>query len=158
MSWTFVISIFLLLFVIIICITGERKITGSRRLSNYMSRPVDIEQLIAMDIPPNGRTIRAPNVGPSIIAQLHRRNINNANRSCFVLDIPEWAAVEGTDEEGVPDDPEHTCKICMVNKIKTVLIPCYHAATCISCTNRLSQDRKCPMCRETIQLAKRFYL
>ena len=41
-----------------------------------------------------------------------------------------------------------TCKICLDNKIDTVLSPCAHAVVCLGCRNQISI---CPICRQWIQ-------
>ncbi len=59
----------------------------------------------------------------------------------------------GKDEKLSEDEnlDSNTCKICMENKIKCVIIPCGHTATCIECSNTLKKkDSLCPICRGKI--------
>ena len=42
---------------------------------------------------------------------------------------------------------ENECRVCMVNRKNTVLIPCGHCL-CSNCVKRVT---KCPMCRATIR-------
>jgi len=45
------------------------------------------------------------------------------------------------------NDEKDVCKICFVNDINCVIIPCGHFANCLSCGKRL---RNCPICRQPI--------
>jgi len=55
---------------------------------------------------------------------------------------------DSKDEEYLEEDPEELrCVICMVNKRKTIILPCQHSHVCIKCVKRLD---KCPVCRENI--------
>jgi len=60
----------------------------------------------------------------------------------------ECKHIEEHDEERkqpAGDDAEKDiCKICFVNSINCVVIPCGHFANCLDCGKRL---KKCPICR-----------
>ena len=49
------------------------------------------------------------------------------------------------------------CKVCLVNKIVCVNLPCMHAVVCISCAKQLKTD-ECIVCRSRVQEMKRFYI
>ncbi len=60
-----------------------------------------------------------------------------------------------------------TCKICMDNKIDTVLVPCGHACACSKCCVNIEtkgtgairgEPLKCPMCRKSVIFAQPFHL
>ncbi|XP_078340928.1 uncharacterized protein LOC111106726 isoform X2 [Crassostrea virginica] len=40
------------------------------------------------------------------------------------------------------------CKVCLVEEVQVLFLPCRHLVTCEKCANRLGQ---CPLCRENIQ-------
>jgi hypothetical protein len=42
-----------------------------------------------------------------------------------------------------------TCKICLVNKIQLVLLPCGHLCSCRDCAVGIKTE--CPICKTTIQ-------
>ena len=45
------------------------------------------------------------------------------------------------------------CKICMVNPVQIVLLPCGHLAVCSDCAKRMNiekGDKPCPICRNTV--------
>ncbi|RZF33292.1 hypothetical protein LSTR_LSTR007637 [Laodelphax striatellus] len=48
-----------------------------------------------------------------------------------------------------------TCRICMDANIDTVFLPCSHVICCWKCAERC---QTCPLCRATIDTAKRIYL
>jgi len=88
-------------------------------------------------------------------------NTSDSDR-CYI----NWIHVEGDDEE-LPADENETCdeldgslrcKICFTNKISTVFLPCFHAAVCISCANRLEATKVCPICRNRIDTPRRLFL
>lgn len=39
------------------------------------------------------------------------------------------------------------CKVCMVEKVNIVFLPCGHIVTCAECAPAM---RKCPMCRKMV--------
>ena len=48
------------------------------------------------------------------------------------------------------EQQDDTCKICFVNAIDAVILPCGHFSICVECGQRLqakSQAPKCPICR-----------
>ena len=93
----------------------------------------------------------------------HPSNMRNNGSTTNRLDdntvFMNWVDVAGDDEE-LPDDEnnDNACKVCFSNKINTVLIPCFHAAVCSSCANRLRETRKCPICRNRINTPRRIFL
>ena len=40
------------------------------------------------------------------------------------------------------------CKVCLVEEVQVLFLPCRHLVTCEKCAHRLHQ---CPMCRKNIQ-------
>lgn len=98
---------------------------------------------------------------PGRIATDTPRNTSDSDR-CYI----NWRHVEGDDEElpanenGTGDEREESlqCKICFTNKINTVFLPCFHAAVCISCANRLEATKVCPICRNRIDTPRRLFL
>jgi len=54
------------------------------------------------------------------------------------------AEVEGGVEEQDEDEEKDICKICFVNTINCIAIPCGHFSNCLDCGRRLT---KCPICR-----------
>ena len=94
---------------------------------------------------------------------------NDSRQSYRADSVPcytNWRNVEGDDELLDPDENETReeineslqCKICFTNKINTVFLPCFHAAVCISCANRLQETRVCPICRNPIDTPRRIFL
>ena len=50
------------------------------------------------------------------------------------------------------------CAICMDNKKNTVFYPCGHLCCCENCWEELKRSTKrCPICRNNIQSAKKAY-
>ncbi len=99
------------------------------------------------------------------LGQRRTTNINNDNNNvnrCYV----NWRNVEG-DDEAVPENENEDngeigtnlqCKVCFINKINTVFMPCFHAAVCIACANRLQETKVCPICRNRIDTPRRIFL
>ena len=52
-------------------------------------------------------------------------------------------------------DMNATCKICMVNAIENVWLPCRHAISCIGCSEKL---HKCALCKTPIYCKLQIYL
>jgi len=46
------------------------------------------------------------------------------------------------------------CKICLVEKFNTVIVPCMHVVACVKCSFSL---KSCPICRSTIQEIQKIY-
>ncbi|KAH3764018.1 hypothetical protein Pelo_4119 [Pelomyxa schiedti] len=51
-------------------------------------------------------------------------------------------------------DLQGLCKICMVNKLDTVFVPCGHRLCCVECSQRL---HTCALCRKEITLVVKTY-
>ena len=49
------------------------------------------------------------------------------------------------------DADKEICKVCLNNKINTVLVPCGHRCICEDCGKSLGASKKCPICRQKIQ-------
>lgn len=64
---------------------------------------------------------------------------------------PEMA-VKPNDE--TLDENSKECKICLVNELNTVFIPCGHIAACGKCASSL---KECPICRQIIKEVLRIY-
>jgi Zinc finger, C3HC4 type (RING finger) len=46
-----------------------------------------------------------------------------------------------------------TCKICLINKLRTINLKCGHSVFCFECSKRFilnNIQHKCPLCREDI--------
>lgn len=48
------------------------------------------------------------------------------------------------------DSDANVCRICLTNKINTVITSCGHACMCKECLSEYSQSQGCPMCRRPI--------
>ncbi len=84
------------------------------------------------------------------------QNNNPNTNTCYV----NWRNVEGDDEAISENENEDNlqCKVCFTNKINTVFMPCFHAAVCITCANRLQETKICPICRNRIHTPRRLFL
>ena len=51
-------------------------------------------------------------------------------------------------------DDEDMCKICFVERINAVILPCGHFVTCMQCGRHLG---KCPICRVMIQKVQQIF-
>ena len=51
-------------------------------------------------------------------------------------------------------DEEDLCKVCMENLIECVFVECGHMICCMTCSKSLKQ---CPLCRNVILKAIKFY-
>ena len=85
-------------------------------------------------------------------------NFNKINGVCSesIVKLPE----DGLDREydDVLDGKEiGACKVCLVNKIVCVNIPCMHAVACISCAKQLKTN-ECIVCRSKVKEIKRFFI
>ena len=53
------------------------------------------------------------------------------------------------------DSDANLCKVCMVNRINTVMVPCGHQCICSECAKTLNKE--CPICRKRVtQVVKTF--
>ena len=52
------------------------------------------------------------------------------------------------------------CSICLTEKVEVIIHPCSHVCVCRDCASVLMQntERKCPICRRTIQKTQNVYL
>lgn len=50
--------------------------------------------------------------------------------------------------------PEECCKICMAAPLECVLLECGHIAACTACAKQLAE---CPICRQYVVRAVRFF-
>ena len=88
---------------------------------------------------------------------------NNSGHTAFQLAAQNghWLVCQGLTEKNPQNDNLHlaldhilkqeetqTCKICMIEKISRVFIPCGHATSCEKCTNEINI---CPICRANIE-------
>ena len=56
---------------------------------------------------------------------------------------------------------QRVCLVCLVREPDTLIIPCRHAQTCYSCTERIANSdvhNKCPVCRGQIDQFLQIYL
>jgi hypothetical protein len=65
-----------------------------------------------------------------------------------------WKIIAGTDSEG---EEENSCKICLENEVKCIVMPCMHASMCILCVNKFKRNDPCPICRTPMTERSRFY-
>lgn len=59
------------------------------------------------------------------------------------------------ESDAVPGEKE--CVVCMTRSIKTLLLPCGHAALCVTCALQIGLT-VCPLCSTKIEEIKRIYL
>lgn len=91
----------------------------------------------------------------------HLSRIENPTCRPVVNLDPDWRILDDHDDEEISENESNShyvCKVCMTNKVNTVFMPCFHAAVCSSCANRLQNSRRCPICRSSIDTARRIYL
>ena len=65
------------------------------------------------------------------------------------MTVAEFTSMCASGEE----KPDDTCKICFVNPINSVILPCGHFSICVHCGQRLQAkdaSPKCPICRISI--------
>ncbi|KAI6656109.1 hypothetical protein LOD99_1442 [Oopsacas minuta] len=104
------------------------------------------QQLINGDITPNNylKTIT------------HQYKTQFARFKGFIESV-ENVDTENKEEDLIQDmsteQNSNTCRICLVNVPDTLIMPCRHAQTCFSCTERIvnSDNNNCPICREPIE-------
>lgn len=51
------------------------------------------------------------------------------------------------DKKNLYDDSIILCKICLTNRIDTIITPCYHACLCHDCWDKMPVPKRCPVCR-----------
>lgn len=51
---------------------------------------------------------------------------------------------------------QDTCKICFVNEINAVILPCGHFAICTICGQSL-KGKRCPICRKNIRRIQQIF-
>ncbi|KAI6648195.1 hypothetical protein LOD99_12004 [Oopsacas minuta] len=104
------------------------------------------QQLINGDITPNN----------------YLKTITHQYKSQFARFEGFIESVEDVDTENKEEDliqdvsteqNSNMCRICLVNVPDTLIMPCRHAQTCFSCTERIvnSDNNNCPICREPIE-------
>ena len=54
------------------------------------------------------------------------------------------------------DDDNETCKICCARPIDSVLVPCGHVISCMSCGERFDNG-PCPVCKQGVALVLKTY-
>jgi hypothetical protein len=102
--------------------------------------------------------------------QLTLVNFRNTNG---ITDDEHWSTVKRTGyskadfkalmigDDHTQDMSEDTCKICFVEKINAVILPCGHFSLCIDCgrdfMRRYPTGGKCPICRITISQIIQIY-
>ncbi|KAI6658396.1 hypothetical protein LOD99_15198 [Oopsacas minuta] len=104
------------------------------------------QQLINGDITPNNylKTIT------------HQYKTQFARFEGFIESV-EDVDTENKEEDLIQDvsteQNSNMCRICLVNVPDTLIMPCRHAQTCFSCTERIvnSDNNNCPICREPIK-------
>lgn len=96
--------------------------------------------------------------------------IRYPEREMLRIQNKDWINVDGEDEVLETDEANEAneaneetnntlrCKICMENKINTVLLPCFHVVCCTSCANQLRTTRVCPICRNRIETPRKIFL
>ena len=65
------------------------------------------------------------------------------------MTVAEFTSMCASGEE----KPDDICKICFVNPINSVILPCGHFSICVHCGQRLQAkdaSPKCPICRISI--------
>ena len=72
--------------------------------------------------------------------------VQDITRNSFGLNYGDGVVIVEMD-----DGDRDVCKICLVNKIDTVLVPCGHRCICDSCSKGLGSRKACPICRKAIQ-------
>ena len=70
----------------------------------------------------------------------------------------EGQSSEETSSQSICTDVAHSglrsCRVCLVTKADTIILPCRHAEICYSCTENLFTTngfKQCPICRGIIQ-------
>ncbi|KAL3113226.1 hypothetical protein niasHT_018380 [Heterodera trifolii] len=95
----------------------------------------------------------------------HGSSSNRRRPSTSTAGDKNWEIVDEK-VDGNPDEEMKnsiTCTICMVNKRKFIFSPCMHACVCKSCAKNIMNSRaagakKCPICREKIEMVLPFFL
>ncbi len=82
-----------------------------------------------------------------------------------LLEIAKWHPtcpyVRGTETRNIHDTTDRSttdttkCKVCLINELKIMTLPCAHIATCNDCSPHL---QFCVVCRSLIVTKKRIYL
>lgn len=79
---------------------------------------------------------------------------NVKSRNCVITSKNCEVSIQN-DIDNVKYYKDMSCKICTVEEVSTVLIPCGHVITCTKCT--LSVNNTCPMCRKPFYIVVKIY-
>ena len=55
---------------------------------------------------------------------------------------------------------ERLCRVCLINEVDTLILPCRHIQTCYRCTEIISTEEspRCPVCRGTVEQVLQVFL
>jgi hypothetical protein len=91
------------------------------------------------------------------IAQRERQLLHDLTDSIeAILNQPSSRASRPTVDTGFLAQ-QITCTVCLENQRDCVLEPCMHVCCCISCLQRIT-DNKCPVCRTPIDFYLKLYI
>ncbi|CAL1545885.1 unnamed protein product [Lymnaea stagnalis] len=71
------------------------------------------------------------------------------------LSTREWAAISSRQPRNAQTRHQFQCKICLVNEVAAIFLPCGHLVSCELCATELKNT--CPICRGPINYIVPFY-
>lgn len=89
--------------------------------------------------------------GPEFIRAVEAKQKSAELKNKLFKEMPfgNIEEVQVEPNQTIDNTEDMTCKICLINKIQLVLLPCGHLCSCRECA--VSSDSKCPICKKSIE-------